>query len=235
MLEAVGKAEQNSRINNDLSTFDLKNILAEIKAHEAWQKGEHSAKTLIKDHRQRITLVALRGGTKIASHQANGPISVQMIDGKMKFTTPMRSVTLENGQILTLRSKIQHSMEALQDSAFLLTMVLEGDEIQHPAVTGEGAQPVEAQKRTAVQMIEAGGERNKGTKSIQRVIREERRLLPLNGKPIGSLEEYETGGGLRGLRRAVDLSPDQIIDEIIASAGQRIKNFVNGIVLTILF
>lgn len=237
MVEAASKSKANvqsgDQSNTALSTFDLKSTLGEIKAQEAWRKGERSAKTLIKDHRQRITLVALHGGTKVPAHQANGSISVQMLEGKMKFSTPLRTVTLEKGQILTLYSKIQHSMDALEDCAFLLTLALEGDEALHPAVAGQvtGPEPVEVQIRTPVQLVEVGMARKKDAKTIQRVVREERRLLPVDGQPVGSLKEYEAGGGLTGLRRALGLSPDQIIDEIKQSGlrGRGGAGFPTGI------
>ncbi|HEY6951559.1 MAG TPA: NADH-ubiquinone oxidoreductase-F iron-sulfur binding region domain-containing protein, partial [Bacteroidota bacterium] len=187
-----------------------------------WRKGDRSAKTLIKDHRQRITLVALHGGTKVASHQANGSISVQMLEGKMKFSTPLRTVTLEKGQILTLQSKIQHSMVAVEECTFLLTLSLDGEEPLHPAVAGQVATPAP---------VEPVGVHRKDAKRVERVVREERRLLPVDGKPINSLQEYEASGGLTGLRRALGMSPDQIIDELKQSGlrGRGGAGFTTGV------
>jgi NADH-quinone oxidoreductase subunit F len=228
------KSQPGDQANAPLSTFDLKSTLGEIKAQEAWKKGERSAKTLIKDHRQRITVVALHNGAKVPSHQANGAISVQMIEGKMKITTPLRSVILEKGQVLTLQSKIQHSMEALKESAFLLTLSLEGDEPLHPAVAGKVVvhSPTEAQIRTILPPNAAGETaRTRESSTSQKDVRELRRLLPVDGKPVRSLKEYEASGGLTGLRKALSLSPDQIIEELKLSGlrGRGGAGFPTGV------
>lgn len=207
MTKDTNKAETSSQLSDylsaPLSTFDIRSTLREIKAQEAWKKGERSAKTLIKDHRQRITMVALHKGAKVASHQANGAISVQMIDGKMRFITPLKTVLLEKGQILTLQPKIQHSMEAPEEAVFLLTLALEANEPQHPAVALPTNNPhIGTSPRT------------KPTAANARAMQEHRRLLPADGKPVRNLREYEAGGGLAGLRRALTMQPDQIIDEI---------------------
>lgn len=220
MSEVVGKSKQNDQPSSAVSTFDLKNILAEIKAHEAWQKGERSAKTLIQDHRQRIALVALHGGTIVAPHQANGPISIQMIEGKMKFITPLRTVVLEGGQILTIQSKIQHSMEASEDSAFLLTLMLEGNDGPHPAIAKQiiAPQAIEAEKsilQTESKLQNSAGAASaKGRVTLKRTVQEHRRLLPADGKPIESLKQYEAEGGLTAVRRVLGLPQEQIIEEI---------------------
>jgi NADH-quinone oxidoreductase subunit F len=238
MADADSKSKTDVHVydqsNAALVTFDLKKTLAEIKAQEAWKKGERSAKTLIKDHRQRITLVVMRNGTKVPSHQANGAISVQMIEGKMRFTTPLQTVILGKGQVLTLQSKIQHSMEALKESAFLLTLSLEGDEPLHPAVAGNVVvhSPTEVQKRT-VPPPKAAGEtaRMRESSTSPQDVRELRRLLPVDGNPVRSLKEYEASGGLTGLRKALSLSPDQIIEELKLSGlrGRGGAGFPTGV------
>lgn len=212
--------ESRDQLHAPLATFDLAATLKEIRSNEKWKKGERSAKTLMKDHRHRITLVALHKGATVASHQANGSISVQMIEGKMKFITPMRTVLLQQGEVLTLQSKIRHSMEAPEDAAFLLTLALEGDEPQHPVVSGEdGTVPARADHDG----VPAG---NAGVKEVPRAGKpvsaphdgmEQRRLLPPDGRPVKSLQEYEAAGGLKGLRRALAMQPDAIIEEIMQS------------------
>ena len=221
MEDGSNKTNVNGRLGNQsnapLSMFDLKDTLDEIKAQDTWKTGERSAKTLIKDHRQRITVVALHNGTKVPSHQANGAISVQMIEGKMKFTTPLRTVILEKGQVLTLQSKIQHSMEAIKEASFLLTLSLEGDEPLHPAVVGKVVEhsPIALQKPSVLRPRASGeASRMRSSSTSRQDVPELRRLLPLDGVPVRSLKEYESAGGLTGLRKALRLSPDEIIEEL---------------------
>ncbi len=225
--------QSSDQLNTSISMFDIKTTLAEIKAQGSWRKGDRSAKTLIKDRRQRITLVALHRGTKVASHQANAAISVQMIEGKMKVITPLRTVILEKGQILTLKAKIQHSLESLRDSAFLLTLALDADDAQHPALAGQSviSQVTEIKQRASAQPKTVTPRSGERAVTTQRNVQEHRRLLPPDGNQVRSLSEYEASGGLTGLRRALRMSSDQIIDELKRSGlrGRGGAGFPTGV------
>lgn len=219
---------QQDPLKQDLTVFDLETALSEVKNHDTWKKGRRSAKTLIKDHRQRITLVLLHRGETVSSHRANGPISVQMIKGTMKFMTPLRTVLLEQGQVLTLRSGIQHSMEAPEDAAFLLTLALEGDELPHPAITTPGeAQPSRSVESSAMPT----GAKADQSSGIKRITKEHFRLLPSDGKPVRTLKEYEKGGGLEGLHRALAMSPKEIVADLNRSGlrGRGGAGFPTGV------
>jgi quercetin dioxygenase-like cupin family protein len=54
--------------------------------------------------------------------KAEGRISVQTLDGRIRFNTAERSVELTPGQMLTLECGIPHEVEGILDSAFLLTI-----------------------------------------------------------------------------------------------------------------
>jgi quercetin dioxygenase-like cupin family protein len=68
---------------------------------------------------------SMRAGIMIQSHQADSPISLQVIEGVLKFTTVSQTLTLRQGQLLTLQTGIQHAVEAVGESAFLLTLAAE--------------------------------------------------------------------------------------------------------------
>ena len=70
-----------------LLTFDLPALLTHIKGEDAWRKGLRNAVTLLKGHRLRVVLVAMHAGTVIPSHQADGPISLQVIEGAPAFSS----------------------------------------------------------------------------------------------------------------------------------------------------
>src|SRR5665213_3256267 len=70
----------------------------------------------------RIVLIALHAGAEMKTHTADGIISIQVIDGRMKFNADNRSVELNKGQILALHKGIQHSVLAVEETLFLLTL-----------------------------------------------------------------------------------------------------------------
>ena len=108
-----------------LLTFDLPALLAQLKREDTWANAARTGLTLLKGQRLRIMLVALHAGTTIPWHQADGPISVQVVEGTLTFRTEAQALTLQPGQLLTLQAGIRHAVEAVEESAFLLTMATE--------------------------------------------------------------------------------------------------------------
>jgi quercetin dioxygenase-like cupin family protein len=113
-----------------LLTFDLSALLTQIKSEDAWRKGSRNAMTLFKGQRLRVVLVAMHAGTAIPSHRADSPISLQVIEGVLKFSADAHTVTLRQGQLLTLHAGMPHVVEAVEESVFLLTVATEA---LHPA------------------------------------------------------------------------------------------------------
>lgn len=106
-----------------IRTFDLPALLSQVKDEESWQKVDQKALTVFHEQRLRIALMVLHAGTLIPPHQVEGPISVQVVEGCIRFSTNAESVTLRTGQMLTLPAEVQHQVEALDESAFLLTRI----------------------------------------------------------------------------------------------------------------
>jgi quercetin dioxygenase-like cupin family protein len=113
-----------------LLTFDLPALLTQIKGEDTWHKHSRNAMTLYKGQGLRVVLVAMHAGTTIPSHRADSPISLQVIEGVLKFSTDAQTVTLSQGQLLALHAGISHDVEAVEESVFLLTVAAEA---QHPA------------------------------------------------------------------------------------------------------
>jgi quercetin dioxygenase-like cupin family protein len=113
-----------------LLTFDLPALLTQIKGEDAWHKGSRNAMTLYKGQGLRVVLVAIHAGTVIPSHRADSSISLQVIEGVLTFSADAQTLTLGQGQLLTLHAGIPHGVEAVEESVFLLTVAAEA---QHPA------------------------------------------------------------------------------------------------------
>lgn len=105
-----------------LLTFDIPTLLAQLKREDTWQKEERNAVTLLKGRGLRVVLIAMHAGTRIPSHQAESPLSVQVVHGRLQLHTDSESITLKKGQLLALQEGIRHDVEALEESAFLLTL-----------------------------------------------------------------------------------------------------------------
>lgn len=116
--------ENKANTNQDLNSFSLSSQISEMKLEESWGKSGRSSRTLIKVGAMRLVLNAMKAGTEIKTHHATGPISVHCIEGKLKFNTEERTVTLQKGELLTLEELVKHSVEAIEETVFLLTVAL---------------------------------------------------------------------------------------------------------------
>lgn len=104
-----------------LLTLDLNREIEQLRSEGRWQSG-HTAKTLAKYPDLRVVLIVMKAGGRLDQHRTEGRISVQTLEGRIRFTTAARSVELAAGQMLTLEHDIPHDVEGITDSAFLLTI-----------------------------------------------------------------------------------------------------------------
>lgn len=109
-------------LNAPLVNIDLNVFLKTIKSESAWKEKDRNAMTVYKNESMRILLIALHKDAVLARHTADGVISVQVLDGKIKFTTDHDEAILEQGQMITLQRGLAHSVAALKEAVFLLTM-----------------------------------------------------------------------------------------------------------------
>ena len=106
---------------DDLGRFDLMREIADSESKKPWQSG-HYAKTLFKKPDFRTVLITMEPGSKMKEHHADGTISAQVLQGQIRFTTQGKAHDLPAGSLITLSASIPHEVEAVKDSAFLLTI-----------------------------------------------------------------------------------------------------------------
>lgn len=98
--------------------------LEKLKEAPSWQRESgRSSETLVKYKEFRIVLVRMKHGSYMSHHRAEGPISIQVLQGKIRVHLPEdRLEDLNPGDLLTLERCLEHDVEALDESAFLLTI-----------------------------------------------------------------------------------------------------------------
>ena len=105
-----------------LVTIDLNAYIQLIKSEEAWEKNDRNAITVFKTDTFRVVLIGLHEGAEMPEHTANGVISVQVLDGHLIFRKPDDECEVRKGQMITLHEGIPHSVHAVKETVFLLTM-----------------------------------------------------------------------------------------------------------------
>jgi quercetin dioxygenase-like cupin family protein len=108
--------------------YDLTAIEHELRQEEAYLRGGHTGRTLVRESDLRVVLVAVQGGARIAEHDAETSVSIHALSGHVRLHLPERIVDLSAGRLLALGPRIEHDVEALVDSAFLLTLSWHGED-----------------------------------------------------------------------------------------------------------
>jgi quercetin dioxygenase-like cupin family protein len=116
------RPEGHRTVDAALVTIDLPAFIQQIKEESSWKDGKRNAITVFKTNGLRIVLIALHERAEMARHTADGIISVQVLEGQLQFNTDVSSVELSKGQMLALHEAIPHSVLALKETIFLLTL-----------------------------------------------------------------------------------------------------------------
>jgi|SRR5690606_925186 len=116
------RPEGERTVDAALVAIDLPKFIEQIKNEPAWRNGPRNAITVFKSDRLRIVLIALHAGAEMPTHTAEGMISVQVLEGSLRFGTKEDTVLLTQGHLVALHDRIPHSVLALQESLFLLTL-----------------------------------------------------------------------------------------------------------------
>lgn len=101
--------------------IDLSRELEQLHREPEWSRGQN-AKTLVKYDDFRLVLGALKARARIPAHQTDGRISIQGVRGHIVVRAEGRTFDLRSGGLLVLDRGLPHDLEALEDSAYLLTI-----------------------------------------------------------------------------------------------------------------
>jgi quercetin dioxygenase-like cupin family protein len=116
------RPEGDRLLNAALVEMDIQHYKEQLKAEGTWKNSDRNAITIFKSDGMRIVLVALHEGAEMKTHTAPGIISVQVIEGQIKFHTERKSIELIEDQMVALHAGIPHSVQAQVESVFLLTV-----------------------------------------------------------------------------------------------------------------
>jgi quercetin dioxygenase-like cupin family protein len=93
-----------------------------LKQEAAWQHGERTGKTLAKESDLSMVLTLMRPASRLPEHEMASAATLQCLSGRMKLLALGREIELGEGEIVTLDHDVPHALEAMTESAFLLTI-----------------------------------------------------------------------------------------------------------------
>lgn len=120
--KATSQRSQDHLLDAPLVSINIPAFIEQLKQESTWKESDRNTITVFKTDGMRIVLIGLHEGAEMVKHTANGIISVQVLEGQLKFTTDVKSVELSKGQMLALHERIPHSVLAIKETVFLLTL-----------------------------------------------------------------------------------------------------------------
>jgi quercetin dioxygenase-like cupin family protein len=123
MSDAWQPRAERPRALVPLFHIGLEEQIAHLKAEPTWRSSDRNAITLTKDAALRVVLIAMKIGARLHEHQAAGPVILQAVSGSLRLSAGGEVLTLKPGEVVVLESAIEHEVEALEESALLITLI----------------------------------------------------------------------------------------------------------------
>ena len=124
MVDSTKDAETGRNPAGEMLTFAIDAELARARSQPQWSSGDRVAHSLVKHRDLTVTALLLRKGAHLREHHAPGSIAVQVLSGAIRFTAAGSANTLTPGMVCVLDREVPHAVEALEESAILLTASL---------------------------------------------------------------------------------------------------------------
>ena len=108
-------------------TFDLAKEADRLRAESPWSEHGSNGVTLVKYSDLRIVLMIMKPATTVQEHQAGARISVHALTGHVRLRLGEGIVDLHAGHLMALEKDTPHDLEAVEESAVLLTIAWQGE------------------------------------------------------------------------------------------------------------
>ena len=110
-------------LGGTLLQFNLPQEIARLQNAESWRRSSgRSSRTLVKYPDLHVVLMVMKANTQLGQHHVDGRISLQLFEGSIRVQIPEHSVEMKAGALLSLEYGIPHNLEAIEESALLITI-----------------------------------------------------------------------------------------------------------------
>jgi hypothetical protein len=111
-------------IDAETSLININEYVAQIKAEEAWLKNDRNGLTLFKGDNVSIILLAMHTGARMRSHIPEGIMSLQLLYGKLQFTTDTENFDMEKDEMVMLHKSKVYNIDVIEEAVLLITMAI---------------------------------------------------------------------------------------------------------------
>ena len=100
-------------------------LAAEMQIVRSELTGGHSriARTLVKEGALRLTLIGVQAGGMLHEHEADGPITIHVLEGTIVVRADGATRTLATGGLMAIDGGVRHEVSSTTGGLFLLTLI----------------------------------------------------------------------------------------------------------------
>ncbi len=103
-------------------SFDFAEHIAELRRDDHYVQTGRIGRTLVKEGALRLTLTVLAEGTDIGTHHAAAPMTLQLLEGRLRYRVGDDEFKIREGELLFFGPGHAKDIRALEDTALLLTI-----------------------------------------------------------------------------------------------------------------
>lgn len=103
-------------------TFRLSEQISELRGEDAYRRSGRAGRTLAKSGRFRLVLLAVADGVVIGTHQADSPMTLQVVEGRLRYRDAGGEYELRAGDLLFFGPGQAEDIRATAETALLLTL-----------------------------------------------------------------------------------------------------------------
>ena len=121
----INRPEGERVIDAPLVCFDLAALTEQLKSENAWQHNDRNSITIFKSGAIRMVLEAMHPNAEMYTMRPENLLILQVLEGRLKLTTNEEDIVVTRQQFIALHEHIPYSLQAEEESVFLLTVVEE--------------------------------------------------------------------------------------------------------------
>jgi quercetin dioxygenase-like cupin family protein len=121
-LDTLAGSRPAGRISVPVVTANIDSELKALRRSPSYQRNDHASTTLVNRPGLGVVLVALPKGGHMAEHRSARPITVRVLEGKVRLALKSQTLEMSPGDLAALAPNLAHEVSGIEDSAFLLTI-----------------------------------------------------------------------------------------------------------------
>lgn len=123
MNETGGSDSRDARaLDAPVLGFDLARELEHLRGERGYDEFGRSSKTLAKGGNLRLVLTAARSGVRLGEDDAEAPLAVHVLEGRVRVDRDGEALELDAGSVGWLGEGPGWALEAADDAAVLLSV-----------------------------------------------------------------------------------------------------------------